>query len=91
MSIFNEFVLPLITQCGKGTYYQKLEAQEEDRKKENEPNIILDLFVHKGNILTIRRSLDIIIVLFFLYVSAHWIGEAKAQKQKIGNDIRRKR
>lgn len=82
MSIVNEFVLPLITQRGKGTYYQKLEAQEEDRKKENEPNIVLDVFVHKGNILTIRLLLNIMIILFFLYFSAYWIGEAKAQKQK---------
>jgi hypothetical protein len=83
ISLFNEFVLPLIGQRGKGTYYQKLEAYEERRKKNklSEPSIV-DLFVTTNNVLILRRFRDIVLIIFFIFLAVYMIGASRAERQK---------
>lgn len=82
--LFFEFVWPLITQRGKGTYYEKLKAQQEARKRVTvkEPNTIWSVIVQKQNGLTMLQLFDVAVILFVLYGSAHMIGGAEAQRQK---------
>lgn len=80
--LFGEFVLPLITQRGKGTYYQKLGAQEETSKKFQEPKTIFDFIAQKKSGLNLSRLIRAIIIFVILYLFASWIGLVEAQRQK---------
>jgi hypothetical protein len=81
--LFGGFVLPLITQKGKGTYYQKLEYQEEKRNKSNirEPNI-LDTMIPTKNSLTTSKVFDVILVLGVILMVTNILGNADAERQK---------
>jgi len=76
--LLKEFIAPLIGQRGKGTYYQKMEAQEE-KYKQMEFASIWDLITYKRSA-TITLYLVIAIPLF--YVFANWAGMAEAREQK---------
>jgi phage shock protein PspC (stress-responsive transcriptional regulator) len=76
--LFMEFIVPLITQRGKGTYYQKLETQEE-KNKQMEPTSIWDLFTYKRSV---TITLYLITTISLLYVFANWAGMVEAREQK---------
>lgn len=77
LTLFVEFVLPLITKRGKGTYYQKLEAQEEVNKHTQSKTIFDFIKKEKHGLMTLR----LIFALFILYVLAYSIGNAEAMRQ----------
>ncbi len=80
--LFDGFILPLITQRGKGTYYQKLAYQEEKRNKLNikEPNL-LDKIIPPKNILTANKVINVIIILVIILTVSNVIGNAEAERQ----------
>jgi hypothetical protein len=79
--LFLGFVWPLIEQRGKGTYPQKLEAQEQANKNVKAPKLF-SLIAQKANTLNSRRLVNIAIILFVLYFLAYAVGESEAERQK---------
>jgi hypothetical protein len=79
--LFLGFVWPLIEQRGKGTYLQKLEAQEQANKNVKAPKLF-SLITQKANTLNRRLLVNIAIILFILYCLAYAVGESEAEKQK---------
>jgi hypothetical protein len=76
--IFVEFCQPLISQRKKGTYCQKLEAEEEITKKMAQTRYWgLFTYYRRGMI-----TWYLITVIFLLYIFANWVGTVEAQAQK---------
>jgi hypothetical protein len=76
-SLFGRFVLPLITQRGKGTYYQKLEAKEQSEDRTQSKTLWGLITKGKGGAIVYI----LIFAIWWLYSFANWIGQAEAQKQ----------
>ncbi len=76
--LFLEFVVPLLNQRGKGTYFQKMEAQEEIIKQK-EPTFLWDLIAYKRSLLIISYLITAILL---LYVFANRAGATEAMGQK---------
>ena len=79
---FLEFVWPLIEQRGKGTYCQKLEAQEIANRNRKIPKFIWSPIAQKVNALNVRRLFNIAIIFFILCILSYAIGDSEAERQK---------
>jgi hypothetical protein len=78
LTFFGEFVWPLITQRGKGTYFQKLEAQEKLENHWQSKTFWGLVAQRRGGLITLR----LILTAWILFLLAYWIGMAEAQRQK---------
>jgi hypothetical protein len=83
ITIFNEFVLPIITQRGKGSYYQKLQLVEERHNKSNfrEPNI-LDIMIPTKYISIYSKVLNVIFILGLFLMATNILGNANAERKE---------